>query len=100
MGDPFLPLQGYKLVRVYNFNPLSLKHTLLSIEDIDENREIIIDTTRIEVKTFAFPVFSSLPCQVRTVELPARRDDTHTFYTAIMLTKYALIAVSVSQKIS
>jgi hypothetical protein len=97
MGDQYLPPRGYKTVRLYDFNSLSLKRALSSVGHTDDRKEIIADTTGVEVETFEFPIFSSLPYQVRTVQLPARRGDgMQTLYTAMMLTEDALVAVSVS----
>lgn len=96
LGDSYLS-RGCERVRMYDFNSLSLKRALSSTDGSERNG-IITDTTRIEAGVFAFPVLSSLPCQVRTVLLPSRGNgDFLSVYNAIMLTEDALVAVSVRQ---
>lgn len=94
------PSMGFEVVRLYDFNPLSLKRALLSTGDSGGATEILTNTTMIETETFAFPVITSLPCQIRTVQLPLHRSsDPASFYGAVMLTEDALIAVSVSRNL-
>jgi hypothetical protein len=96
LGDTYVS-EGCETVRLYDFNSLSLNRALLSTEDNDEHTEILTDTTRVEAEVFAFPILSSLPCQIRTAQLPPRGNDNFlSFYNAVMLTEDALVAVSVS----
>jgi hypothetical protein len=91
--------RGYETVRVYDFNPLSLKYGLVSMEDKGDHSDVLAHTTRIEAEPFAFPVLSSLPCQVRAVQLSPRNDGPFPFYTDVMMTEDALVAVTVSRYI-
>jgi len=53
----------------------------------------------IKAETFAFPVLSSLPCQIKTVQPLPRTGINGHMIPATMLTDDVLVAVSVSHKL-